>query len=166
MDARDFGGVIGRHWWDSVPWWPEPPRPPDGAPNIVFVVLDDTGFAQLGCFGSDIETPTLDRLANGGLRFTNFHTTALCSPSRSCFLTGRNHHMNNLASITEGSTGFRGKSGVIPPENGMLPEILLENGYSSYCLGKWHLTPETESSLASFQRKLNSPRSIRGLLKK
>ncbi|TMK65279.1 MAG: arylsulfatase [Actinobacteria bacterium] len=149
MDARDFGGVIGRHWWDSVPWWPEPPRPPDGAPNIVFVVLDDTGFAQLGCFGSDIETPTLDRLANGGLRFTNFHTTALCSPTRSCVLTGRNHHSCGMGRIADLPAGFPGYDARIPRTIAFLPQMLAPYGYASYAVGKWHLTPEDECNLAA-----------------
>src|SRR4051812_7208372 len=80
MEHGEFRGRIGRYHWESEPWWPPEPAPPSGAPNVVIVVLDDVGFAQLGCFGSDIATPTFDRLAAGGLRFANFHTTALCSP--------------------------------------------------------------------------------------
>src|SRR5438132_13429082 len=90
----DFGGVIGRDWRTSTPWWPPDPQPPTGAPNVLLLVLDDVGFAQLGCYGSDISTPAFDRLARDGIRLTNFHTTALCSPTRSCLLTGRNHHRN------------------------------------------------------------------------
>ena len=88
----DFGGRIGRDWRDSVPWWPVDPAPPPGSPNVVLVVLDDVGFAQLGCYGSDIDTPVLDGLAARGVRLSNFHTTSLCSPNRACLLTGRNHH--------------------------------------------------------------------------
>ena len=84
-----FGGVIGRTYRESTPWWPAVPRAPRGAPNIVFVVLDDVGFADLGCYGGDVETPHTDRLAAGGLRFTNFHVTSMCSPTRACLLTGR-----------------------------------------------------------------------------
>ena len=91
-DPLQFEGTIGRYRADSEAWWPEPVRPPDGAPNVMVVVLDDVGFAQLGCFGSDIATPNIDRLAARGLRYSNFHTTALCSPTRACVLTGRNHH--------------------------------------------------------------------------
>src|SRR5215472_15849724 len=86
-----FEGVIGRDWRTSTPWWPPEPEPPAGAPNVLLLVLDDVGFAQLGCYGSDIETPTFDGLARDGVRFTNFHTTALCSPTRACLMTGRNH---------------------------------------------------------------------------
>ena len=91
-----FPGVIGRTAEESSPAWPAPKRAPKGSPNVLFIVLDDTGFGQLGCFGSPIETPHLDALAAGGLRFTNMHTTALCSPSRSCIITGRNHHSNAM----------------------------------------------------------------------
>ena len=82
--AQDFGGRIGRDWRDSEPWWPPEPAPPPGSPNVLLVVLDDVGFAQLGCYGSDIETPVIDGLAAGGVRLANFHTTSLCSPTRAC----------------------------------------------------------------------------------
>ena len=85
-------GVMGRTVGESSPAWPRPMRAKPGSPNVLFIVLDDTGFGQLGCFGSPIRTPNLDRLAANGLRFNNMHTTALCSPSRACMLTGRNHH--------------------------------------------------------------------------
>ncbi|HLI24089.1 MAG TPA: sulfatase-like hydrolase/transferase, partial [Acidimicrobiales bacterium] len=84
--------MVGRTLEESQPWWPAPPRPPAGAPDVVFVVFDDVGYSDFGCYGSEISTPTLDSLAAGGLRYTNFHTTALCSPTRACLLTGRNHH--------------------------------------------------------------------------
>src|SRR5260221_7266175 len=85
----EFGGVIGDSWRESTPWWPPVPEPPAGAPNVLVVVLDDVGYAQLGCYGSDIATPTIDRLADEGVRLANFHTTSLCSPTRACLLTGR-----------------------------------------------------------------------------
>src|SRR5262245_64697688 len=94
--AQRFDGIIGRTYDDSKPWWPELPAAPAGAPNVVMVLLDDVGYAQFGCYGSDIATPTFDRLAADGLRFANFHTTALCSPTRACLLTGRNHHANEI----------------------------------------------------------------------
>lgn len=143
-----FPGVIGRTVEVSTPAWPEPRRAKEGAPNVLFIVLDDTGFGQLGCYGSPIATPNLDALAADGLRFNNMHTTALCSPSRSCMLTGRNHHSNGLACITEGSTGFPGSNGIIPFENGFLSEILLQQGYNTYAIGKWHLTPAEQTSAA------------------
>jgi len=149
VDAAGFQGKIGRDWRDSEPWWPEPVRPPDGAPNVVLVVLDDVGFAQLGCYGSDLETPTLDRLAAEGLRYTNFHTTALCSPTRACLMTGRNHHAVGMGRITDLARGFPGYSGRIPKSCGFVSEILRDRGYATYQVGKWHLTPENEAHLAA-----------------
>lgn len=143
-----FPGRVGRTIGESDPAWPKPNRAREGAPNVVFVVLDDTGYGQFGCYGSPINTPNLDRLAQNGLLYTNMHTTALCSPSRSCILTGRNHHSNGMACITEGSTGFPGSDGAIPFENGFLSEMLLPHGYATYCVGKWHLTPAEQVSAA------------------
>jgi len=143
-----FPGVIGRTIGESEPAWPEPVRAKVGASNVLFIVLDDTGYGHLGCYGSPIRTPNLDRLAANGLRFTNMNTTALCSPSRSCMLTGRNHHSNAMSCITEGATGYPGGNGLIPFENGFLSEILLGNGYNTFAVGKWHLTPIEQASAA------------------
>ena len=104
--GQAFPGVIGRTFDVSKPAWPAPNRAREGAPNVLFIILDDTGFGQLGCYGSPIRTPNLDALAADGLRYNNMHTTALCSPTRSCFITGRNHHSNGMSSITECSTGI------------------------------------------------------------
>jgi arylsulfatase len=146
---QEFGGRIGRDWRESEPWWPPEPTPPEGAPNVVLVVLDDVGFAQLGCYGSDIETPTFDRLAAGGVRLANFHTTALCSPTRACLLTGRNHHRNGMGRVADLAIGFPGYWGKPPIESGFLSEILRDHGYATYAVGKWHLTPEDETNVAS-----------------
>ena len=143
-----FTGVIGRTYDQSEPAWPEPLRAKEGAPNVLFFILDDTGFGQLGCYGSPIDTPNLDALAANGLLYNNMHTTALCSPTRTCVLTGRNHHSNGMACITEGSTGFPGANGNIPFENGFLSEILLQHGYNTFAAGKWHLTPADQISAA------------------
>jgi arylsulfatase len=143
-----FPGVIRRTVDQSSPAWPEPLRAREGAPNVLFIVLDDTGYGQLGCYGSPIETPNLDALAANGLRYNNMHTTALCSPTRSCILTGRNHHSNAMSCITEGSTGYPGSNGYIPFENGFLSEMLLQHGYNTYAIGKWHLTPADQISAA------------------
>ena len=143
-----FSGVIGRTFDVSQPAWPQPLRAKEGAPNVLFIVLDDVGFGQLGCFGGPCETPNLDALAKNGLRYNNMHTTALCSPTRSCLITGRNHHSNAMSCITEGSTGYPGGNGNIPFENGFLSEILLQHGYNTYALGKWHLTPADQLSAA------------------
>jgi arylsulfatase A-like enzyme len=144
-----FAGVIGRYRNESTPWWPEPVRIPDGAPNVLVVLLDDVGFAQLGCFGSDIHTPTFDRLAANGLRYTNFHTTALCSPTRACVLTGRNHHRVGMGRITDLATGFPGYHARIGKEHGFLSEMLVPHGYAAYAVGKWHLTPDDERHLGA-----------------
>jgi len=143
-----FPGLIGRTFDKSQPAWPMPNRAKEGMPNVLFIVQDDTGFGQMGCYGSPIRTPNIDALAKNGLLFNNMHTTALCSPTRSCILTGRNHHSNAMACITEGSTGYPGGNGYIPFENGFLSEILLQNGYNTYALGKWHLTPAEQNSPA------------------
>ncbi len=143
-----FTGVMGRTVSESQPAWPAPVRSAPDAPNVLYIVLDDTGFGQFGCYGSPINTPNLDRLASNGLRYTNMHTTALCSPSRSCMLNGRNHHSNGMACITEGSTGYPGANGAIPFENGFLSEMLLPHGYATFCVGKWHLTPAEQVSAA------------------
>lgn len=143
-----FPGVIGRTVDRSSPAWPKPLRAREGAPNVLFIVLDDTGFGHLGCYGSPIETPNIDSLAANGLRYNNMHTTALCSPTRSCLLTGRNHHSNAMSCITEGSEGYPGSNGYIPFENGFLSEMLLQHGYNTYAVGKWHLTPADQASAA------------------
>jgi arylsulfatase len=143
-----FSGRMGRTIGESEPAWPAPLRARPGAANVLFIVLDDTGFGQMGCYASPINTPNLDNLAANGLLYTNLHTTALCSPSRSCIITGRNHHSNAMACITEGSTGFPGANGNIPFENGFLSEILNGQGYSTYAVGKWHLTPVEQTSAA------------------
>ena len=115
-----FGGRIGRDWRDSEPWWPPVPRPPEGAPNVLLVVLDDVGFSQLGCYGSDIATPRLDRLAAEGVRLANFRTTALCSPTRACLLTGRNHHRSGMGRVADLAMGYPGYWGR-PPSGERLP---------------------------------------------
>jgi arylsulfatase A-like enzyme len=146
--AQRFEGTIGDDWRTSTPWWPPETEPPPGAPNVMLIVLDDVGFAQLGCYGSDIATPNLDRLAAEGVRFANFHTTALCSPTRACLLTGRNHHRNGMGRIADLAVGYPGYWGMIPRENGFLSETLRANGYATYAVGKWHLTPEDEVNMA------------------
>ena len=106
------------------------------------------GFGQLGCYGSPIATPSFDAIAADRLRYSNMHTTALCSPSQSCILTGRNHHSNAMAAITELASGFPGYNGVVPFENGFLSEMLVEHGYSTFLVGKYHLTPSNQETAA------------------
>ena len=143
-----FPGVIGRTVSESLPAWPEPIRAKEGAPNVLFFILDDVGYGQMSAFGGLVNTPNLERLVKNGLRYTNMHTTALCSPTRSCVLTGRNHHSNGVASIMETATGFPGYDSRMPFQNGMLSEMLLEHGYNTFCSGKWHLAPAEESTPA------------------
>ncbi|MGB7298345.1 MAG: arylsulfatase [Burkholderiaceae bacterium] len=130
---------IGQTAADSSPWWPPEVLAPSNAPNVVVVVLDDTGFSHLGCFGSDIDTPNIDRLATGGLRYNNFHTTALCSPTRASLLTGRNHHSVGMRFLSNVDTGFSNCRGVITRKAATLAEVLRANGYNTFALGKWHL---------------------------
>ena len=144
-EGQPHPGPIGRATAESQPAWPLPASPPAGAPNVIVVLFDDLGFAQLGCYGGlggRIRTPHIDRLASAGLRYQNFHTTALCSPSRAALLTGRNHHSVGMATITERATGFPGYNGRIPKDAAMLPAVLVERGYATMALGKWHLTPD------------------------
>src|SRR6187401_1484926 len=128
---QSFGGQIGRTYRESMPWWPEPVRAPDGSPNIVFVVLDDVGFAHLGCYGSDIATPNMDRLAAGGLRYTGFHTTAMCSPTRAALLSGRQHHAAGVGAVAEFAVGFPGYKGALTKRAATLAEVLGPRGYST-----------------------------------
>ncbi|MCP3938513.1 MAG: arylsulfatase [Actinomycetia bacterium] len=124
---------------EHQPGWTPKPSPPEDAPNVIVIVFDDTGFSHLGCFGSDINTPNLDRLAGGGLRFTNFHTTALCSPTRACLLSGRNHHSVGMRFLSNVDTGFSNCRGVISKSAATFAEILSASGYATFALGKWHL---------------------------
>ncbi len=149
--STPFRGSVSLDVRDSVPDWApfEQTKAPDGAPNVVYIVLDDVGFAGLSCYGGMIETPNIDRIAARGVRYNEWHTTALCSPTRSCLLTGRNHTTNGMACITEGAAGFPNGNGHIPPECATLAEMLVERGYSTAAVGKWHLTAEDEMNMAS-----------------
>lgn len=160
--GKPFEGTINVDIRDSEPDWApfEPPTAPPDAPNVVYVVLDDVGFSAMACYGGPIETPNIDRIADLGVRYTQFHTTALCSPTRSCLLTGRNHTRNSMACITEAAIGFPNASGTIPPENGMLSEILGERGWNTYMVGKWHLCPTDEMNLAATRRNWPSGRGF------
>jgi arylsulfatase A-like enzyme len=151
--AEHFDGVMGRTIDESTPAWPQPVRAGAGAPNILYWVIDDTGFGQLAPFGGLIEMPTLQRLVDAGVQYTNLHTTALCSPTRSCLLTGRNHHSNHMACITEGASGYPGSDGRIPLENGFLSEMLTPHGYASYAVGKWHLTPDEDNTMGASRER-------------
>ena len=128
-------------------------------------MLDDVGFSAMSCYGGPIDTPNIDRIAADGVRYTQWHTTALCSPTRSCLLTGRNHTRNSMACITEAAIGFPNASGTIPPENGTLSEILGELGWNTYMVGKWHLCPDDEMNLASTRRNWPTRPRLRALVR-
>ena len=138
--------IAGRTMAESTPAFPPPRRPPAGAPNVLIVVLDDLGFAQLGCFGADLETPAIDGLAAAGLRFNHFHVTALCSPTRACLLTGRNHHAVGMGFLTDIPIGLPGYNGRIPRSAATMPRLLRDAGYSTFAVGKWHLAPRWDQS--------------------
>src|SRR4029450_1335875 len=138
-DGEPFPGRGATTLVQSLPAWPVTPRAPGGAPNVVLIVLDDVGFAQLGCFGSDIATPAFDRLAADGLRYRSFHTTAMCSPTRACLLTGRNHHTCAMGGITDLAMGYPGFNGRIPKSCGFVSEVLRQEGWATLAVGKWHL---------------------------
>lgn len=139
-----FKGKIAKTYAESKEDWPERSKAPAGAPNVLLILLDDVGFAQLGSYGGLIETPNIDMIANDGLRYTNFHTTALCSPSRASIMAGRNHHSIGLGSHAATAMGFPGYNGMIPPQAASGAKMLQENGYLNYALGKWDHTPMWE----------------------
>jgi arylsulfatase A-like enzyme len=146
--APKFGGVIKPNAAQSTPWWPPRVVPPKNAPNILLIMTDDVGFAAPSTFGGVIPTPTLDRIAKMGLRYTNFHSTSLCSPTRAALITGRNHHSTGFGVVAEQSTGFPGYDSIIPKDKATIGRILLENGYRTSWFGKDHNTPDFQASQA------------------
>ena len=143
-----FAGDIQRLIGDSTPRPLESPRAPTGAPNVIVILLDDVGFGSCSAFGGAIPMPALDRVAERGLRYNQFHTTALCSPTRAALLTGRNHHSVHMGGITEIANSFPGYDSAIPPEAATVAQVLRMSGYATSCFGKWHLTPSWEQSPA------------------
>ncbi len=148
-----FQGKISLDIRDSVPDWAPflPPRASEGAPNVLLLSWDDVGYGTMDVFGGPVEAPNMRRIAEMGVRYSNFHTTALCSPTRASLLTGRNATSNGMATIAEFGAGFPGISARIPFENGFISEVLAEHGYNTYCVGKWHLVPGDETTLASYK---------------
>jgi len=144
--SPEFKGKIAETFEDSKQDYPQPLEAPKGAPNVVLILIDDIGFGHPGTFGGPIPTPALDRLANRGLRYNTFHTTAICSPTRAALLTGRNHHQVATGTITELSTGYPGYNSIWPKETASIAEILKDNGYNTAAWGKWHNTPDWETS--------------------
>jgi len=137
-----FTGKIGETYKDSTPSYPLPVAAPKGAPNVLLVMLDDVGFGMCSTFGGPVPTPHLDQLAKNGLTYNRFHTTALCSPTRAAFLTGRNHHTSGTGVIIEMGTGYPGYTGIIPKSTALVSQTLRDNGYATAMFGKWHNTPE------------------------
>lgn len=148
QQAQPYQGVVGRTLAESKEWWPEPAKAPAGAPNVVWILLDDVGYGASETFGGLIHTPTFDQLANNGLRYTNFHTTAICAPTRAALLTGRNSasvHESGF-SHTVMSAGFPGWDGRLPATAGTVAEILRDNGYNTFAVGKYGVTPDEEAT--------------------
>src|SRR5712691_4390276 len=143
--SNTFQGRIGRTIADSTPYRPAAPKAPPDAPNILVVLFDDVGFSDFGCYGSPIRTSAIDRLAADGLRYSGFHTTAMCSTTRAALLTGRNHHSVGVGCLANFDSGYPGYRGKIAPEAGTLAEMLRAHAYRNYMVGKWHVTPLTES---------------------
>ncbi|MFJ7180420.1 sulfatase-like hydrolase/transferase [Streptomyces massasporeus] len=151
--AKPFKGKISLDVRDSQPDW-EPflaPEAPENSPNVLVIAWDDVGYGTMDCFGGPVKAPAMSRIADMGVRYSNFHTTALCSPTRASLLTGRNATSNGMATIAEFSSGFPGISTRIPFENGFISEVLGERGYNTYCVGKWHLTPGEEINMAAYK---------------
>src|SRR5450432_3613100 len=143
-----FGGVIKESALDSKPYWPPRVVPPKGAPNILLIMTDDQGYGVSGTFGGVIPTPALDRIAKAGLRYTNFNSTALCSPTRAALITGRNHHSVGFGVIAEQSTGYPGYDSIITRDKATIGRILKDNGYRTSWFGKDHNTPTYQASEA------------------
>ena len=145
---QKFQGEINLNAAQSKPAWPARVVPPKGAPNILLIMTDDLGFAAPSTFGGVIPTPTLDRIAANGLRYTNFHSTALCSPTRAALITGRNHHSVGFGVVSEAASGYPGYNSVIGKDSTTIGRILLENGYRTSWFGKNHNTPTYQASQA------------------
>jgi len=145
---ESFDGVIGPTIAESVPSWPSRPHPGADAPNVIVILLDDTGFAHLGCYGSSISTPNIDKLAAGGLRYSNFHVTPLCSPTRAALLTGRNHHEVGMRSLANFNTGYPNMRGHVSNHAATMAEVLRDQGYATFAVGKWHLVQMEDASAA------------------
>src|SRR5512136_2453518 len=150
---QKFGGVIKDTAAQSKPYWPMRVVPPKGAPNVLLIMTDDAGYGVASTFGGVIPTPALDRIANAGLRYTNFHSTSLCSPTRAALITGRNHHSVGFGVVSEQATGFPGYNSIIPKDKATIGRILKDNGFATSWFGKDHNTPSfTTSQVGPFDQ--------------
>lgn len=156
----EFKGKIGRTREESTPWWPEPRRAKDGAPNIVIIYMDDMGYSDPGCYGSEIETPHIDALAKRGLQFTHYTTHPICSPARAALLTGRNAHAAGMGWLSNNNAGYPGYSGEIPLDQPTLAETLRAGGYETIMTGKWHNTPQRETVASGDKRNWPTQRGF------
>ena len=163
--SADFAGTIGRTLAESEPWWPEPAHPGEHAPNVVVILFDDLGFSHFGCYGSDIETPNIDRLAAGGIRYSNFHVTPLCSPTRAALLTGRNHHTVGMRAISNFSTGFPHMRGHITDEATTMAEVLRGDGLRDLHDRQMAPLPDGRGLRGRAVRQLAAPTGLRSLLR-
>ena len=143
-----FEGKVAETFSKSTPWWPERTRAPRSAPNVIFILVDDLGYSDLGSYGSEISTPNIDSLASTGLRYTNFHVTPLCSPTRAALMTGRNSHAAGVGMVANVDAGFPGYAGELPKNQPTIAETFRENGYSTLMVGKWHLCKDADYSEA------------------
>ncbi|MDE0114510.1 MAG: sulfatase-like hydrolase/transferase, partial [Albidovulum sp.] len=134
---EQFRGTIGRTFAESKPWWRSDAPTSARSPNIVMILLDDTGWSDLGCYGSEIRTPHIDALSRNGLTYNNFHVTPLCSPTRACLMAGRNHHSIGMRCLADSDTGFPNSRGAIHANVPLLPQLLRDQGYATYMVGKW-----------------------------
>jgi len=143
-----FQGKIGRTFAESTPWWPTPAKPPNGSPNVVILFVDDLGFSDFGAFGSEVNTPNIDRLAGGGIRFSNYTTVPMCTSARAALLTGKNPHSVGCGWITHADPGFPGYGGEVSPDAPTFAELMRNSGYSTMAIGKWHNTKEHNACAA------------------
>jgi arylsulfatase len=144
----EFKGKIGETYRDSTPNFPLPLTAAKGSPNVLLILLDDVGFGMCSTYGGPVPTPNMEKLASNGLKYTRFHTTALCSPTRGALLAGRNHHSISTGVIIEMGTGYPGYTGIIPKSTALISQMLRDNGYATGMFGKWHNTPEPDISPA------------------
>ena len=153
-EAPEFNGKIGRTIAESQEDYPQPVEAPKGAPNIILVILDDVGFGQTSTLGGPIPTPAMDELAEEGVTYTRFHTTAVSSPTRASLLTGRNHHQLGFGTISEMSSGYPGYHSIWGKDSASVAEILKQNGYNTAAWGKWHNTPDCCCESTPYEKRL------------